>query len=213
MTLGEKIYSLRIKAGFSQEDLAEKTGVSRQSVSKWETDSGVPTLDKLIQLSKIFGITLDELVGNDNVKSDSDNGNEDNSEAINNNAGRPEYESAFNNNYFINTADNNERNHISAKKIIGIIFVALSTLSIIFSLIFMIFIGNNTVPIIFLSVFLLICGILCLIIKKNSALAISVIVLILVFIFFSIFFAGFSYGILRTETQHEVYSFTYDATA
>lgn len=46
----------------SQGDLAEKLNVSRQSVSKWETDASVPELDKLLLLSEIFGITLDELV-------------------------------------------------------------------------------------------------------------------------------------------------------
>ena len=46
----------------SQGDLAEQLDVSRQSISKWETDGAVPELDKLIRLSKIFGITLDELV-------------------------------------------------------------------------------------------------------------------------------------------------------
>ncbi len=59
MTLGDKIYQLRTQAGLSQEELAEKTGVSRQSVSKWETDASIPELDKLIQLAKIFEITLD----------------------------------------------------------------------------------------------------------------------------------------------------------
>ena len=62
MTLGEKICRLRKARGLSQGDLADTLGVSRQSVSKWETDSSVPDLDKLVALSRRFGVTLDELV-------------------------------------------------------------------------------------------------------------------------------------------------------
>ena len=47
----------------SQGDLAEELGVSRQSVSKWETNASVPELDKLVQLADLFGVTLDELAG------------------------------------------------------------------------------------------------------------------------------------------------------
>ena len=61
-TLGERIYRLRGSAGLSQGELAEKIGVSRQSVSKWETDASIPELEKLVQLSDLFGVTLDELV-------------------------------------------------------------------------------------------------------------------------------------------------------
>ncbi|RHR10506.1 XRE family transcriptional regulator [Pseudoflavonifractor sp. AF19-9AC] len=62
MSLSEKILSLRTQLGLSQEDLAEKLGVSRQSVSKWETGQSVPDLDKLIKLADLFGISVDELV-------------------------------------------------------------------------------------------------------------------------------------------------------
>lgn len=62
MNLGERIYELRTKKGMSQGDLAEALDVSRQSISKWETGSSVPELDKLIKLSQLFGVTLDELI-------------------------------------------------------------------------------------------------------------------------------------------------------
>lgn len=65
MTLGEKISALRNQHEMSQGDLAEKMNVSRQSISKWETDTSVPELEKLIQLSEVFHITLDELVKGD----------------------------------------------------------------------------------------------------------------------------------------------------
>lgn len=62
MTLGQHLTHLRTGRGWSQDVLAEQLGVSRQSVSKWETDSSVPDLDKLLGLSALFGVTLDELV-------------------------------------------------------------------------------------------------------------------------------------------------------
>ena len=65
MTLNEKIYNLRKNAGYSQEALAEKTGVSRQSVSKWETGESVPEIDKIVALSKIFSVTTDYLLNDD----------------------------------------------------------------------------------------------------------------------------------------------------
>lgn len=62
MTLGETIAALRTGRGLSQGELAEKMNVSRQSVSKWETNASIPELDKLIGLSDLFEITLDALV-------------------------------------------------------------------------------------------------------------------------------------------------------
>lgn len=57
--------SLRKENGFSQEALAEKMGVSRQAITKWETGAGVPDISNLIAVSQLFGVTLDELVGNE----------------------------------------------------------------------------------------------------------------------------------------------------
>lgn len=62
MTVSEKIYTLRTRLGLSQEELAEKLGVSRQSVSKWETGQSVPDLEKIIKLADLFGVSVDELV-------------------------------------------------------------------------------------------------------------------------------------------------------
>lgn len=62
MTLGEKICTLRTGKGLSQEDLAQRLEVSRQSVSKWETGQSVPDLEKIIRLADLFGVSVDELV-------------------------------------------------------------------------------------------------------------------------------------------------------
>jgi transcriptional regulator with XRE-family HTH domain len=67
MTLGENIVRLRTQKNWSQGDLADALDISRQSVSKWETDSSIPELDKLLKLSELFGITLDELVRGEEV--------------------------------------------------------------------------------------------------------------------------------------------------
>ncbi len=62
MILADKIIELRKKAGFSQEELAEKMGVSRQSVSKWEGALSIPDLDKILLMSEIFGVSTDFLL-------------------------------------------------------------------------------------------------------------------------------------------------------
>lgn len=72
MTLGQRIFELRNKQKMSQGDLAEKLNVSRQSISKWETDASVPELDKLIMLSDLFNITMDELVRDELPEKDTD---------------------------------------------------------------------------------------------------------------------------------------------
>ena len=65
MDLGTTITRLRTQRGLSQGDLAEALEVSRQSVSKWETNASTPDLEKLVKLSRFFGVTLDELVTGD----------------------------------------------------------------------------------------------------------------------------------------------------
>ena len=56
MTLGARISALRTARGLSQSQLAEALEVSRQSVSKWETDASVPDLDRLVKLAELFGL-------------------------------------------------------------------------------------------------------------------------------------------------------------
>lgn len=62
MILADKIVALRKKAGWSQEELAEQLGVTRQSVSKWEGAQSVPEIDKIIQMSRLFEVTTDYLL-------------------------------------------------------------------------------------------------------------------------------------------------------
>jgi len=62
ISLSEKILKLRKMNGMSQDDLAEKVGVSRQSISKWESDQAKPELEKILLLAKIFQVTTDYLI-------------------------------------------------------------------------------------------------------------------------------------------------------
>lgn len=62
MTIGEKITNMRNSLGLSQEALADKLSVSRQSVSKWETDQAQPQIDKILQLCELFSVSTDELL-------------------------------------------------------------------------------------------------------------------------------------------------------
>ena len=66
MKFGDKLIALRKKKGLSQEELAEKLGVSRQSVSKWESNNTYPETDKIVQICNIFECTMDDLI-NDNI--------------------------------------------------------------------------------------------------------------------------------------------------
>lgn len=174
MSLGNNIYNLRSQSGLSQEDLAAKLGVSRQSVSKWETDASVPDVDKLIQLSKIFEITLDELV----------NGAENQQQAENTIQEAPKVE--------IITVD--KSSSFKTRKIVGAVLIGVSLLSVFFSLIFM---GDFTPFIICLSVYFLLCGIICAIMKKSiGRLVLTIVALTALYacvavLLFSVFYAGF----------------------
>lgn len=72
MELYEKLYELRRASGMSQEELAEKLGVSRQAVSKWESGATQPELPKLIELSKIYQVSVDALLSLEHAKKQQD---------------------------------------------------------------------------------------------------------------------------------------------
>ena len=66
MTLGQKLKEIRKRFGLSQESLAEIMNVSRQAVTKWESNEGLPDVSNLQELSKVFNLTIDYLLDNDN---------------------------------------------------------------------------------------------------------------------------------------------------
>lgn len=68
MTFAEKLKALRRQTGMSQEKLAETLGVSRQAITKWETDAGIPDIENLMALSALFQISIDELLSREPVR-------------------------------------------------------------------------------------------------------------------------------------------------
>lgn len=66
MTLGQKLKEIRKRFGLSQEQLAEIMNVSRQAITKWENEGGLPDISNLQELSKVFGITVDYLLNDEN---------------------------------------------------------------------------------------------------------------------------------------------------
>lgn len=75
MKFNEKLINLRKSAGLSQEELGNKLDVARQTVSKWELGETTPEMDKLVKMSEIFNITLDELVKDENIEPQINNTN------------------------------------------------------------------------------------------------------------------------------------------
>lgn len=84
MKFNEKLIELRKATGLSQEELGNKLNVARQTVSKWELGETTPEMDKLVKLSEIFNVTLDELIKdeNDNQKNSDTKINSTNSQKL-----------------------------------------------------------------------------------------------------------------------------------
>ena len=78
--IGSRILEYRKKLNMSQEEFANKIGVSRQAVSKWELDKAYPDLDKLVDICEMFGLSLDELVNGVEQDEKSVIGDEENAE-------------------------------------------------------------------------------------------------------------------------------------
>lgn len=67
MRFADKLKTIRKQAGMSQEQLAEKLGVSRQAVTKWETDAGIPDIENIMAVSALFDISIDELLSTEKI--------------------------------------------------------------------------------------------------------------------------------------------------
>lgn len=106
MTLGERICHLRMKQNMSQGDLANALDVSRQSVSKWETDASIPELNKLVRMSEVFQVSLDELVRGEETEAIGGSTAQD--------TGRPV-----------------DKTSLATRKIVGFVFLGLSVLLIV----------------------------------------------------------------------------------
>lgn len=144
MNLGEIIYIHRKEKGFSQDELAELLGVSRQSISKWENNNAVPELEKLVSMSEIFGISLDEMVNGEKKKTN------------------PEIQSEFSENASLSSK---KSSGIEGRKIIGTILLCTGGLIFFILMAF----GYPISGLIFASPFFM-CGAICMIFRKRIGL-------------------------------------------
>jgi len=151
MNLGEKIYQQRTKKRLSQGDLAEMLNVSRQSISKWENNTATPDLEKIVKMSEIFEISLDELIkGEKNVVTN---------ETVTSNDIQTEESTEF-------SSVSTEKSQISnIQRITGIVLLCMAFLVVLLFTVMGGFFGG----IIFASPFL-VCGVICLTCKKNAGL-------------------------------------------
>lgn len=82
MNFGEKLYELRKEKKLSQEEVADKLNVTRQTVSKWETNQSTPDFDKVLPLCELFGISADELLSGNRKDNENENVKEENKEEV-----------------------------------------------------------------------------------------------------------------------------------
>lgn len=142
MALSETIYRLRTEHGLSQGDLAAELDVSRQSISKWETGSSVPELDKLVAMSRLFGVTLDELVLGE-AQSDGAEGVE---------APEPEAKPV-------------ERGRSITQTIVGAVLLAVGALAF-----FLVTLLGGVLTGLVLALPFLLCGVICLAVRRGAGL-------------------------------------------
>ena len=140
MSLGETIYRLRTEKNLSQGDFAEKLEISRQSISKWENNIAIPDLEKIIKLSEIFEVSLDELVKGEQL--------------------HLKIESVID-----VQQEKMKEIGVPPRKIAGTILLCMSFFVVMFFLIA----GGGLAGLIFAMPFLS-CGILCFVLKKNVGL-------------------------------------------
>jgi len=173
LTLGERIFELRSREKMSQGELAEKMNVSRQSISKWETNGSVPELDKLILLSDIFGITLDELVKGESFskkqekeaqkegvqKAEIQKEEIQKEEAQKEEAQKAETQKE-------ETQTEEKQKPMGIQKTIGLILLGIGLLSLLFSVLF-------GMSFIIFAVEFIICGMICLLAKKHAGLIVG----------------------------------------
>ena len=109
MEFNNRLYQLRKQKGFSQEELANRLNVSRQTVSKWEVGDSTPDMEKLIAMSDLFGVSLDNLVmGKEEAQTPA--------------AGKSEFTAVISEKVL---TDTNKKKAISVLKILGIIAGAI----------------------------------------------------------------------------------------
>ena len=163
MNLGENIYHLRTQRNMSQGDLADALEVSRQSVSKWENNSAVPELEKLVKMAHIFDITLDEMVTGEAA---------------------PDAPTAE-----IPKAEPVRSSRFTPAQILGIVLLVFSGLCFIVFTVVGIFVSNIFLGLIIGLPFLL-CGLICLLCKRNIGLKCAWAVYLPLWVILTVFIVG-----------------------
>ena len=193
MTLSEKIYRLRTEHSMSQEQLADLLEVSRQSVSKWETGTSVPDLDKLIKICDIFSISLDEITG----RSDNTDDAQSVPEASITNISPPPYSNA--------PPDFNDAESVRRKRrAFGILFLAISLVIIAASAAVSILIGYRLGVLVFLPAVPALAGaVVCMTVKRNTAVFCLLTVIISAIISGILFLSFLICGVVGMNTASE----------
>ena len=174
MNLGENIYRLRTGLNMSQGDLADALVVSRQSVSKWENNSAVPELDKLVKMAHMFGITLDEMVTGAEAPSSSETETPPTGTASNVEAPHSEPMRS---------------SRLTPAQILGIVLLVFSGLCFIVFTVVGIFTGNLLLGLLIGLPFML-CGLICLLCKKNIGLKCAWAVYLPLWVILTVFIVG-----------------------
>ncbi len=155
--LGEKIQRLRKEKGMSQEQLAAQLTISRQAISKWELGESVPDTDNIVQLSKLFGVSTDYLLND-------------------------EYEEHAKEDSILQKQDANTRLPKSfTRKIVGLIFLGVGLIAIVFMLVF-----SDSWAALIIGIPLIASGIIYLTVNKHTALWCCWVVYIMFYTFFAI---------------------------
>lgn len=141
MNIARRIYELRTSKNMSQTDLAEALDVSRQSISKWETGAATPELEKLVNLSRLFNITLDELVNGTALP-------EGKEQPV---TPQPEVKTI--------------ETHFPMRKIAGIILLCMAFLTVLVCAVFGGFLEGIIMSLPFIA-----CGVICFTVKKRTGL-------------------------------------------
>lgn len=162
MSLGETIYRLRTEKNLSQGDLAERLEVSRQSVSKWENDSAVPDLAKIVKLSEMFEVSLDELVKGKKAPQEQTASQSTETQQT---AEQVQMTKKIVTETEVKSEYNNKKTDLPGRMIAGIILFCMSFLVILLFAV----LGGFVSGLIYASPFWL-CGILCFVLKKNVGL-------------------------------------------
>lgn len=190
MNLGERIYRLRTQRSLSQGDLADMLEVSRQSVSKWENNSAVPDLERIIRLSEIFEVSLDELVKGERVTTPKQAAPTDGTNTEKAAESRLQNEAS-------SESASADKSGFPPRKIAGTILLCMAFLTV---LVFTVF-GGMLAGLIFASPFLL-CGIICFVFRENVGLWCSWAVFAAVDVYIR-WAMGISWSIIRWTLHYE----------